>query len=143
MTTEETPPETRRPFAKSLPYFVPLLLIILVVAAVWLACVWQPLRPPSARGRRVRADIVNLEKAVSAYAIDRDGRFPATLQELVHTATNQDGLLSEVPNDPWGTPYLYSVEGVRPFIRSAGPDRVFDTPDDVSSRTIRESRQSR
>ena len=39
--------------------------------------------------------------------------------------------------DPWGTPYQFlcgeqhGVSGAR--VRSAGPDRVFDTPDDLAS----------
>jgi hypothetical protein len=36
--------------------------------------------------------------------------------------------------DPWGTPYRFTMEnGQPPLIRSAGPDRAFDTKDDLIS----------
>ena len=36
-------------------------------------------------------------------------------------------------NDPWGTPYRLRFEGNFPAIDSAGPDRKFDTSDDIHS----------
>lgn len=40
-----------------------------------------------------------------------------------------------LPGDPWGTPYRYVMDehgrGIAE-LRSAGPDRVFDTADDVT-----------
>jgi hypothetical protein len=36
-------------------------------------------------------------------------------------------------NDPWGTPFRFRIIDGRPVVDSAGPDRKFDTPDDVKS----------
>lgn len=37
------------------------------------------------------------------------------------------------PVDPWGTPYQYRVLDSNVMITSAGPDRQFETEDDISS----------
>jgi general secretion pathway protein G len=66
-----------------------------------------------------RAQIEALSHAVDAYRIDM-GRFPDTnegLQALVKKpadATKWNGpyLKKDVPDDPWGHPYLYRAPGV-------------------------------
>ena len=39
--------------------------------------------------------------------------------------------LREIPNDPWGSPYQYSVEGDGFIIVSFGEDRIANTEDDI------------
>lgn len=38
---------------------------------------------------------------------------------------------SEIPNDPWDTPYEYVLENNKPNIISAGPDIEIGTDDDI------------
>ena len=74
-----------------------------------------------------------------SFALDlfrrRTGALPARLDELVaEDPHSKEPYLDRVPNDPWGTPYRYVVRDARRGrfeVRSAGPDRAFDTDDDV------------
>jgi hypothetical protein len=38
-----------------------------------------------------------------------------------------------IPVDPWGVPYRYRLKGEVPIVDSAGPDKIFDTEDDIKS----------
>ncbi len=61
------------------------------------------------------------------FLMDRK-RLPATLEELDPKASYLD---------PWGTPLRYEILEPVPMgyrVGSAGPDRVFDTPDDIEQR---------
>lgn len=55
--------------------------------------------------------------------LPRPARFQAWLRQHVEAA--RDG------RDPWGTPYRLARSPDGPAVESAGPDRRFDTPDDV------------
>jgi general secretion pathway protein G len=81
-----------------------------------------------------RAQIDSFDKALEAYRIDM-GRYPMTaegLQSLVIAPTGDPRwrgpyLKSEIPNDPWGTPYQYSNPSTRGKdfdLMSFGRDRV-------------------
>ncbi len=93
-----------------------------------------------AKKKRAEADIVNLEKAASAYGMDRNGNLPESLEQLADP-DKEDRLLTEIPLDPWGQPYEYRKEGSRPWIGSLGPSPD-DPSDDITSETIREARKS-
>jgi general secretion pathway protein G len=54
-----------------------------------------------------------IETALDTYRLDM-GHHPQTLQELIKSdKKNWDGpyLPKEVPLDPWGNPYVYSIPG--------------------------------
>lgn len=61
-------------------------------------------------------------------------RLPA-LSELVVEDENGVSFLSDLPNDPWGSPYeLQAIDDRRGFvIRSRGPDRSAGTADDLTN----------
>ena len=40
---------------------------------------------------------------------------------------------SELPKDPWGTPFNYSYDSIKPRVWSSGPDKTAGTKDDVES----------
>lgn len=55
-----------------------------------------------------------------------EGRLPGSLQELVPE------YVREVRPDPWGNAYVYSRTSETFEVRSAGPDHVSGTDDDVT-----------
>lgn len=65
----------------------------------------------------------------AAIFVTTHGRCP-TLEELVASGLLSQGLSSR---DAWGTPYrITCATGGNPIVTSAGPDLVFDTPDDLN-----------
>lgn len=100
------------------------------------------LRIPSIVVAQVLAsELALVQRELRAYAFDLFPRWvlehparacPRHLLELNHF----DPTLHAV--DPWGTPYQFvcgAAYGPGLTTRSAGPDRVFDTADDLSSAT--------
>jgi len=72
-----------------------------------------------------------VELALERYQ-DENGRYPERLPELVPTfLPREDDLI-----DSWGTSLRLRVseDGGTTFLESAGPDRRFDTPDDLARR---------
>jgi len=62
-------------------------------------------------------------------AIRRNNPRGISFFEFHPTALNDKGELI----DPWGTPYRISIEGEATIhIRSAGPDKIFGTADDIT-----------
>jgi hypothetical protein len=76
---------------------------------------------------RVYADMYVLRMAVTYDRyFDQNSNFPASLADL------NDEFAKSRDKDPWGTPYLYTVEGNEYFnLRSAGPDKQMNTGDDI------------
>jgi hypothetical protein len=73
-------------------------------------------------------------RAVRVFGYEGHG-LPDTLARLGERSdVLDDAFLSHEPADPWGTAFRYRVtgDGLRGFeVRSTGPDRRFDTADDV------------
>jgi general secretion pathway protein G len=86
-----------------------------------------------------RTDLSNLRTALDAFQVD-NARYPTTAEGLTPLVTRPPDLptwrgpyLEEIRIDPWRTPYRYTpCPGARPDLRSAGPDQLFDTPDDLT-----------
>ncbi len=80
----------------------------------------------------VQLDIAGLATAIDSYEVDYE-HLPANLAVLnTHqpfAATYIKANISLV--DAWGIPYSYSVLSNRYELRSAGPDRVLKTVDDI------------
>jgi hypothetical protein len=75
-----------------------------------------------------RRGVANIEQAILLFAID-ENRCPSGNDELIRGHyVAVAGLV-----DPWGTAIAYSCVNGEPKARSAGPDRRFGTPDDVTS----------
>ncbi|MCG8519640.1 MAG: type II secretion system major pseudopilin GspG [Pseudomonadales bacterium] len=96
------------------------LLIVLVIIGLLAALVGPTLykQISPAKTSVAKAQIENFMSALDAYFIDT-GTFPTTQQGLIAlrdkptTATNWNGpyLKKELPNDPWGNPYVYKSPG--------------------------------
>ena len=57
------------------------------------------------RGVRAMEEIRGLEKGIIAFSVDKNGVFPDRL------STAGLATVTDVPKDPWGTPYEYHVRG--------------------------------
>jgi len=62
--------------------------------------------------------------AIMAYELN-EKTVPSDIDQLIPK------YLSETPKDGWGTPYKLRKEGEKYILLSAGPDKEFDTIDDV------------
>ena len=105
------------------------LIEILIVIVILGILVWQIAprimgKPEEARRVKAQMDIATLETALKLYKLD-NGRYPSSeqgLQALVEAPTvgvlprkwREGGYLekAKVPNDPWGTEYVYLSPGL-------------------------------
>lgn len=106
------------------------LAIIALVAALIVPNVIN--RPDQARVTTAGTDIKSISAALKMYRLD-NGDYPSTTQGLkalvekptqppVPGAYPPDGYLSQMPQDPWGNPYVYESNGGRFTIKSLGKD---------------------
>ena len=95
------------------------LLIIGVLAALIVPNVLE--RADDAKVTAAKADISNLMQALKMYRLD-NGRYPSAEQGLAALATkptvepmapNWKKNLDQLPNDPWGKPYVYLNPGIK------------------------------
>jgi general secretion pathway protein G len=119
------------------------LLLVMVIIAILAAVVVPRMtgKTKTAQIAAATADITNMKTALSTYEID-NGAFPTTEQGLNALVTNPSNLttwkgpyVEKVPNDPWGTPYVYRCPGTngKDFdLLSCGPDKVEGGGDDIS-----------
>ena len=126
------------------------LLLVLVILSVLAAVVVPKFtkRSEQARITAARTDIGNLELALDTFEIDT-GRFPSTqegIEALVEQPTGMDDwrgpyIKRGVPNDPWGTPYVYSYPGDHNRegydLYSFGPDGQSGGADDIDNWSTR------
>jgi hypothetical protein len=81
--------------------------------------------------------IKKLEMAVQIHAMHMNGNLPDQLDDLFRTANGapdqRDHVDASDMIDQWGTPIRYSKKGKHFKFRSAGPDCVFDTDDDITN----------
>lgn len=76
-----------------------------------------------------KADIMAIESACDQYAINNQGRYPDSLNELVQKDDQGLSYLEGdiVPTDPWGNDYVYEPPGggkAKPTITCLGKDGV-------------------
>ena len=86
----------------------------------------------NANNRTAQMEISQLESMVEQYyMMTTPNQLPDNLEQLTEGNTP---LTEEVPDDPWGNPYVYDRRGQRDFeIYSAGADGVEGTELDVYS----------
>jgi general secretion pathway protein G len=110
--------------------------ILLILASLATVAISRTLKGTQAKQAKI--DISTLQQAVNVYFID-NGSYPPDLNGLVVlpdgvvNAQKWNGpyLEKELPNDPWGNPYLYQVNGDQVLITSAGPDGTAGSDDDI------------
>lgn len=109
--------------------------VIFLISAI-AGCAHLQTSQREARAARDCAAIRTLKAAVEMNYVDL-GMYPASLNCLLENPgdpawrgpyINDAAMLI----DAWGTPFRYEIVDGVPQITSAGPDRTFGTPDDVS-----------
>jgi general secretion pathway protein G len=99
------------------------MLVVITIIALFSAVAYQRLSPAVDKGRitAARTQIEALAAALQTYHIEK-GRFPSTEEGL---AAVRPFLGKDIPNDPWGNPYVYKYpgdHGPEPDILSYGAD---------------------
>ena len=132
-----------------------LLLVVLIISV--LAALVAPRiigRGKEAKVAAAKQQIANFKTALDLYDMDND-TYPTTEQGLealvvqpssepVPANWNAQGYLdgNQVPNDPWGSPYVFTSPGVQNpqsfDILSYGPDRKEGGGDDVANYEVEE-----
>lgn len=98
------------------------------------------------RTKRAQQDIENLKTQVELYQI-YTGFLPSTTEGLQALISPPIGLrppakwkqfLTELPLDPWGTPYQYRCPAAKSHhgrydLFSGGPDKLLNTADDIGN----------
>ena len=88
-------------------------------------------RPDQARDLKLKFDFEAIESALALYKLD-NGKYPT--QELgfdrLINGENGSKYLSKIPEDPWGSNYIYKMENNVVEIISIGPDGLLDGPED-------------
>ena len=91
---------------------------------------------PNTMQKVTRASISAIITAVMLFK-DDVGRFP-TEQECLGILTTNNGItkwngpyIRTLISDAWYTPFRYRLVNDKPIVDSAGPDKKFDTEDDI------------
>jgi general secretion pathway protein G len=100
------------------------IMVVVVILGILAAFVVPKLlsRPDEARITKAATDIKGIEQALGLFKLD-NGFYPTTEQGLAALVSKPtigripgkypDGAyLKKVPNDPWGTPYVYLAPGI-------------------------------
>ncbi|MFB6265217.1 MAG: type II secretion system protein GspG [Bradymonadaceae bacterium] len=82
--------------------------------------------------KQAKIEIGKLRGMVNQYYLTTTpNKLPDSLEDLTKGPAP---ITKDVPNDPWGNPYVYEKQGGRQFkIYSPGPDGKSGTSDDVSA----------
>src|SRR5215510_13347095 len=85
------------------------MLVVITIIALFSAVAYQKLSPSVDKGRitAARTQIEAFAGALQSFHIDT-GRFPSTEEGL---AAIRPYLNKDIPNDPWGRPYVYKYPG--------------------------------
>ena len=88
-------------------------------------------RGTEARIVRAKADLSVYQRAVEAYALEHNDKYPKALGDLV---AGDKQYVIELKNDPWGNAYVFSYPGKKHKydIYSRGVDGQSGTEDDIS-----------
>ncbi|MCA1810090.1 MAG: type II secretion system major pseudopilin GspG [Kiritimatiellia bacterium] len=113
---------------------IEVLLVVMIIGLI--AAVVMPRLTGRGRDAQItaaRTSIANLSTAINLYEID-NGAFPPSLQALITKTGEQNWkgpYLSkgEMPRDPWGNEFVYSVKDNGYEIRSYGPSGTAGTDD--------------
>ena len=85
------------------------MLVVITIIALFSAVAYQRLSPSVDKGRvtAARTQIEALLGALQTYHIEK-GKFPSTEEGLQAV---RPYLSKDIPNDPWGNPYVYKFPG--------------------------------
>ena len=120
------------------------MLLVITIIGILAALVVPKMvgRSEQAREAAAHADISSIKTALDAFEVD-NGYYPKSLGDLLQqpgNAKNWHGpYLDNVPQDPWGNPYVYTYPGRHNpsgyDLFSVGPDGKAGTDDDIGNWT--------
>jgi len=104
-TLERRPDATRKGF--TLAELMVVIVILGLLATLVVPNVMK--RFFTAQSTKAKSDITAIAGAVEGYALENNGRFPESIEELVTPDENGFTFLDRetVPLDPWGNEYIY------------------------------------
>ena len=92
-------------------------------------------RPDQARELKLKFDFEAIESALALYKLD-NGKYPTQELGFDHLVNGENGskYLSKIPQDPWGSNYIYKIDNNNIEIISLGPDGLLkgSDEDDIS-----------
>ena len=88
-------------------------------------------RPDQARELKLKFDFEAIESALALYKLD-NGKYPTQELGFDHLVNgdNASKYLSKIPQDPWGSNYIYKIDNNNIEIISLGPDGLLKGPDE-------------
>ncbi len=105
------------------------IMIVLAIIGSILAAVGPRIFGKQDKAKRDEAKLImnNIASSINMYYTDC-GKYPETLENLVNqdsTCSNwgPEAYLKKVPTDPWGSAFIYSVEGSNYTLKSLGKDK--------------------
>jgi general secretion pathway protein G len=111
--------------------------ILLILASLATVAISRTLK--GTQDKQAKIDISTISQAINVYYLDV-GAYPNALMDLValpdgvdQNKWNGSYLEKDLPKDPWGAEYEYSVDGDKFFIRSNGKDKTPGTVDDITN----------
>lgn len=103
-----------------------IMIVLVILGMIASVVTWNIFKAKEAADIRVAGlNIQGLRQAVISYRL-RTNEFPEALDELSEQEIERNR------TDPWGSAWLYAVNGDKFTIHSPGPDRLPNTPDDVT-----------
>jgi general secretion pathway protein G len=120
------------------------MLLVITIIGILAALVIPKMvgRSEQARQTAVRADLSSVKTALDAFEVD-NGYYPKSLQDLLQQPSNAKNwhgpYLENLPQDPWGNPYVYTIPGRHNAnsydLMSVGPVGKAGTDDDIGNWT--------
>ena len=120
------------------------MLLVITIIGILAALVIPKMvgRSEQARQTAVRADLSSIKTALDAFEVD-NGYYPKSLPDLLQQPSNTKNwhgpYLENLPQDPWGNPYVYTFPGRHNAnsydLMSVGPDGKGGTDDDIGNWT--------
>ena len=88
-------------------------------------------RPDQARDLKLKFDFEAIESALALYKLD-NGKYPPQELGFDHLINGDNGskYLFKIPEDPWGSKYIYKMENNVVEIISIGPDGLLNGSED-------------
>ncbi len=100
-------------------------LVLLSAALLFVVDLVQPARGCGRSLGAVRNDVINVVKAIEQFQLQHEDRCPGDLDELKAAR-----VLSRIPKDPWGRPFVIECSEAKIRVCSRGADEA-DPEDDV------------
>ncbi|MFA6241585.1 MAG: type II secretion system major pseudopilin GspG [Candidatus Hydrogenedentales bacterium] len=113
------------------------LLLVMVIISILAGAVAFSVTGRSTQARRTRAqaDLSTYQRAIEAFGLEHNDKYPKTLDDLA-TPDAKTGIkyIEKIKNDPWTNPYVFNVPGKanKYDLFSRGPDGQSGTDDDIS-----------